>query len=83
MLRLIRNYDGIQVLAEIPYNWAWSERYQFKLEVTGTTITGSINGAELIRYDDPEKKLLDGGVALVCEEGLIMTDEVAVTGVKN
>jgi ADP-ribosylglycohydrolase len=83
MLRLIRNYDGIQVLVEIPYNWTWSERYQFNVEVTGTTITGSINGAELIRYDDPEKKLLDGGIALVCEEGLIMTDEVAVTGLKN
>jgi ADP-ribosylglycohydrolase len=83
MLRLIRNYDGIQVLAEIPYNWAWSERYQFKLEVTGTTITGSINGAELIRCADPEKKLLDGGIALLCEEGLIMTDEVVVTELKN
>jgi hypothetical protein len=26
------------------------------------------------------EKLLDGGIALVCEEGLIMTDEVSVTG---
>jgi hypothetical protein len=80
VLRLIRNYDGIQVLAETLYNWKWSERYHFKLEVTGATVTGSINGAEQIQYDDPEKTLLDGGIALICEEGLIVTDEVAITG---
>jgi ADP-ribosylglycohydrolase len=80
VLRLIRNYDGIQVLAETLYDWKWSERYHFKLEVTGATVTGSINGAEQIQYDDPEKTLLDGGIALICEEGLIVTDEVAITG---
>jgi hypothetical protein len=42
-------------------------------------IIGSMNGMELIRYHDPDATLLDGGVALVCEEGLIMTDEVKVT----
>jgi len=78
-LRLIRNYDGVQVLAEVPYRWNWSERYHFMLEVKATTIIGSINGSELIRYDDPNARLLDGGIALVCEEGLIMTDEVKVT----
>jgi ADP-ribosylglycohydrolase len=78
-LRLVRNYDGVQVLVEVPYSWNWSERYQFDLEVTGATITGSINGGELIRYDDSHATLLDGGIALVCEEGLIMADEVKVT----
>jgi ADP-ribosylglycohydrolase len=78
-LRLIRNYDAVQVLAEVPYRWSWSERYHFNLTVNATTITGSINGSELIRYDDPNAVLLDGGIALVCEEGLIMTDEVKVT----
>jgi len=78
-LRLIRNYDGVQVLAEVPYHWSWSERYHFDLEVNATSITGSINGSELIRYDEPNAVLLDGGIALVCEEGLIMTDEVKVT----
>jgi hypothetical protein len=80
MLCLIRNYDGIQMLAEVPYKWNWSERYQFKVGVTGPTITGSINGVELIRHTDHEKPLLNGTIALVCEEGLIMTDEVMVTG---
>jgi hypothetical protein len=78
VLRLIRNYDEIQVLAETPYNWNWSERYQFNLEVNGPKIVGSLNGTELIRYHDSGSGLVDGGVALVCEEGLIMTDEVKV-----
>jgi hypothetical protein len=78
-LRLVRNYDGVQVLAEVPYNWNWSERYQFNLEVNGATITGSLNGTELIRYQDPGTPLVDGGIALVCEEGLTMTAEVKVT----
>jgi hypothetical protein len=80
VLCLIRNYDGIQILAEVPYNWNWSERYRFDLEVNGPEIAGSLNGTELIRYNDCGSALLDGGIALVCEEGLIMTDEVAVTG---
>jgi hypothetical protein len=79
MLRLIRNYDGTETLAEVPYSWTWSEKYHFKLEVTGTRIIGLLNGIELIRYDDDKSLLLDGGIALVCEEGLIMTDTVAVT----
>jgi hypothetical protein len=65
-------------LAETPYNWNWSERYQFNLEVNGPKIVGSLNGTELIRYHDSGSGLVDGGVALVCEEGLIMTDEVKV-----
>jgi hypothetical protein len=32
----------------------------------------------LIRYEDDKYALLDGGVALVCEEGLIMANEVKV-----
>jgi ADP-ribosylglycohydrolase len=80
-LLLVRNYDEVQVLAEAPYTWNWGQRYQFNLVVQGTTIIGSINGTGLIRYHDPETVLLDGGIALVCEEGLIMTDEVKVTAV--
>jgi hypothetical protein len=38
-----------------------------------------VNGIELIRHNDPNATLLDGGIALVCEEGLIMTDEVKMT----
>ena len=78
VLRLIRNYDSLEVLTKVPFNWSWSQRYHFDLKVTGSTLVGSINGTELIRYNDSNSPLLDGGIALVCEEGLIRTDEVAV-----
>jgi hypothetical protein len=81
VLRLVRNHDGAEVLAEVPYTWNWSQRYNFNLEVNGPTVTGSLNGTELIRYHDHDGALLDGGIALVCEEGLIVTDEVSVTAV--
>jgi hypothetical protein len=71
--------NGTPLLAEVPYSWKWSQRYHFNLELNGTMITGSMNGTELIRYNDSDAALLDGGIALVCEEGLIMTDEVKVT----
>jgi hypothetical protein len=80
VLRLVRSRDSVEVLAEVPYTWVWSQRYHFSLEVNGRTITGSINGIELIRHDDAGPALLDGGIALVCEEGLIMTDEIMVAG---
>jgi hypothetical protein len=42
-------------------------------------ISGSVDGNELIRYNDPVPALRDGGIALICEEGLIMTNEVSIT----
>jgi hypothetical protein len=78
-LRLLRNYDSAEVLAEVPFSWHWHQRYDFTLQVVGTLVSGSLNGDELIRYNDPETPLRDGGIALIFEEGLIMTDEVSVT----
>jgi ADP-ribosylglycohydrolase len=77
-LRLLRNYDSVEVLTEVPFIWNWHQPYGFDLQVVGTLITGSVNETELIRYNDADTKLRDGGIALVCEEGLIMTDEVSV-----
>ena len=79
-LRLLRNYDSVELLAEVPFTWHWHQRYDFTLQVVGTLISGSLNGNELIRFNDSETPLRDGGIALICEEGLIMTDEVSVTG---
>jgi hypothetical protein len=78
-LRLLRNYDSVELLAEVPFTWHWQQRYHFNLQVVGNLISGSVDGNELIRYNDPDTPLRDGGIALVCEEGLIMTDEISVT----
>jgi len=78
-LRLLRNYDSVELLAEVPFTWHWHQRYHFTLQALGTLVSGSLNGNELIRHNDPETPLRHGGIALICEEGLIMTDEVSVT----
>jgi ADP-ribosylglycohydrolase len=78
VLRLLRYHDSLEVLAEVPFAWRWHQRYDFTLQVVGTSVCGSVDGTELIRYNDAGTKLRDGGIALVCEEGLITTDEVSV-----
>jgi ADP-ribosylglycohydrolase len=78
VLRLVRNHDSVEVLAEVPFTWHWHQPYRLSLKVVGTLITGSVDDTELIRCNDADTKLRDGGIALVCEEGLIMTDEVSV-----
>lgn len=78
VLRLVRNYDSVTVLEEVPFSWNWHHPYRFELQVDGTEIIGSVNGSESIRYKESDSALLDGGIALVCEEGLIMADEVKV-----
>jgi ADP-ribosylglycohydrolase len=81
-LRLLRNYDSVEVLTEVPFTWHWHEPYRFSLQAVGTLITGSMNGTELIHYNDAGTRLREGGIALVCEEGLIMTDEVSVAAIE-
>jgi hypothetical protein len=49
-LRLLRNYDSVEVLAEAPFAWHWHHRYHFSLQVVESFISGSVNGNELIRY---------------------------------
>jgi len=79
VLRLLRNYDAVELLLEVPFTWHWHQRYHFSLQVVGSLISGSVDGNELIRHHDPNTALRDGGIALICEEGLIMTDEVSIT----
>jgi ADP-ribosylglycohydrolase len=82
-LRLLRNYDSVELLEEVSFTWHWHQRYRFNLQVVGNVISGSVDGNELIRYHDPSTALRCGGIALVCEEGLIMTDEVSIAAVDD
>lgn len=77
-LQLIRSFDEVRVLAERPYEWHWERPYQVRLEVRGTNLIGSVNVEEVFRFSDVDSPLMDGGVAFVCEEGLIMSDLLEV-----
>ncbi|MBV9998925.1 MAG: ADP-ribosylglycohydrolase family protein [Verrucomicrobia bacterium] len=79
-LQLIRSFDGIQVLAERPFDWQRECPYRLALEISGTNLVGSVNDEEMFSLQDAGSPLASGGVAFICEEGLIMSDQLEVRG---
>ncbi len=78
--RLVRMLNGEEsVLAETAGGWRFGETSELQLEVDGERLVGSIDGKQVIEASDPDASLSSGGVALVCEEGRIGCDEVAIS----
>ena len=77
-LQLTRLFDTAKVLAEHPFEWQWEHPCKIGLEVAGATLIGWVNDEEVIRIEDVDSPLRDGGVAFVCEEGLITSDQLEV-----
>ena len=76
--RLVRALDGDTVLAESPFTWAFGETHTFWLHVKGGRIRAAIDSNEEPLFDVNDGALDGGGVALVVEEGRVMSDEVIV-----
>jgi len=78
MIKLIKRLDGEIVLAEEPFMWDLDRAYHFQLAVREDQILVSIDGMLLFEVKDSDRPISSGGIALVCEEGCICTDEVSV-----
>jgi ADP-ribosylglycohydrolase len=78
MVKLIKRLDGEIVLAEEAFIWNFDRAYHFQLAVTDNQILVSIDGVLLFKVKDSDLPISSGGIALVCEEGCIGTDEVSV-----
>ncbi|HIC88696.1 MAG TPA: ADP-ribosylglycohydrolase family protein [Anaerolineae bacterium] len=76
--RLVKALDGDTVLAEVDLSWEFGETHEFSLEVIGNHLNASIDGQALFSVDDTDHPLVAGGVALVCEEGCLVSDAVRV-----
>jgi hypothetical protein len=76
--RLIKALDGDAVLAETPFAWEMWQPYEMALEVKGSRLRGWIGGQLLFDVEDAFRPLTGGGVALVVEEGHLMTASVKV-----
>ena len=76
--RLVRALDGDTVLAEAPFAWAFGETHTFWLRVKGGRILAAIDSKDEPLFDVIDGVLDGGGVALVVEEGRVMSDEVIV-----
>ena len=77
-LQLVKALDGLSVLAETDVDWRWRGSYNLKLSVVGSELTGWLDDQPLLQCTDTANVLQSGGIALICEEGRLATDEVAV-----
>jgi ADP-ribosylglycohydrolase len=76
--QLVKSLDGDQILTETPFAWEFGETHDFSLTVKGTQIAASVDGKTLFTVDDIDQPLAGGGIALVVEEGRVMSDAVAI-----
>jgi hypothetical protein len=77
-LRLIRAWDGKTVLAEAPCPITWGRAYHLALRATGPRLQAFLDGREVFDLVDPANPLTTGAMALVCAEGCVSTNAVAV-----
>ena len=78
-LRLIKALDGDTVLAEIDCPWQQGETHHFQLQVRGNQLVALVDGAVRLSASDQAQPLTGGGVAFVCEEGRLMSEEMVIS----
>jgi hypothetical protein len=81
-LQLVRSFDSTRILGEQYFEWQWGRPYKMGLQVEETNLVGFVNGEEVFRMQDVGSPLEGGGVAFVCEEGLITSDQLEVVSKK-
>lgn len=81
-VRLLKALDGDTVLAEIPFAWQYWKPYALALEVQGNCLRAWLEGKLVFDLEDSQQPLTGGGIALVLEEGQMLTDAIEVGPVK-
>jgi hypothetical protein len=76
--QIVRRFGQTTVLSETEFFWEFERPYELKLEVSGMEITGSVNGKEILTVTDSAAEVDTGGFGFICEEGLVLSDELAV-----
>ncbi len=76
--RIVKALHNETVLAEIEYSWKPEMEYNFQLRVHGEHLLASINDQKLFDIQDKNQPLTCGGIALVCTQGRIATEQVSV-----
>jgi len=77
-IKLIKRLDGEILLAEQAFAWEFGKPYHLQITVKGNQISVSVNQTLVFKVEDPDRPLSRGGIALICEEGHIGTDEVTL-----
>ena len=77
--RLVSTLEGKDtILAEASGGWTLGSEHQLALKVEGNTLSGYLDGQLVVKAEDPDARFAGGGIALVCEEGRIGCEDVAV-----
>jgi ADP-ribosylglycohydrolase len=76
--RLVKELDGVRVLAEMDFPCVLAVTYRLSLRVRGDRLQASVDGEILFDVEDDEPLLNGGAVALICEEGCMTSDGVRV-----
>ena len=76
--RLVKALDGIKVLVEKDFQVEYGLPYELHLAVKAAHIDAYINGSHVFGFEDIDRPLKNGGIALVCEEGRIGCDAVSM-----
>ncbi len=75
--QLVRMLEGETVLAETKLKWEYDRGYTLRLQAEGTRLRAWLDGQ--LYFDVQDASFTSGGVALVCEEGRMVTDSVTVS----
>jgi ADP-ribosylglycohydrolase len=82
-IRLIKKLNGLKVLAERDFAFAWDDEISLKCMVRGSKIQAWVNSKLFFEVNDQNEQLSGGAVSLIVEEGRICSDGVQIHAPKN
>ncbi len=78
--RLSKRLDGETTLAQTEFSWEFGQPYHLQLTVQAHRISAFVNNTLLFSVEDATP-LTSGGIALLCENGRVGSEEVQVSPV--
>ena len=77
-IRLVKMFEGINILEEKDFAVQLHKEYLFSLSVKDNFIRGLVDGILILEYNDDSNMFQNGGIGLVIENGTLSTNEILV-----
>ena len=77
-VRLVKAIDSVDVLFEADFGWRLGQAYTLQLEVAGSRLRAWIGERLLCEVEDRDRPLVEGAIALICQEGHMAADKVEI-----
>lgn len=79
--QIVKTIGERQVLAEVDFEWVVDHEYAMEFVLSGSTLTGSIDGEVVLETSDPEASLRGGSAGFVIEEGNLVAGSIQITAI--